>query len=393
MNLVELLEESRHRYGNKRAVSHGEQNITYSELNVGSARFAAALRAFGIRKGDRVALLMSNSPEFVLAYFGTVRSGAVAVLLDPKYKRAELSVLFKDCNPRVLVSETACLDSLAYNPEELKRIELVINVSHEPCKCSMSLADFMAAPSGLAKTVRISDADPAHIAYTSGPSFTPRGVLVSHGNLVKEIQTSAMSFEQSEKDVVVQFALPMHHVIGLVVIMLTSIYCGSSLIILNGVSTENLMAAVERHKITMFMGVPFIHAMLLRKVEEEGIQHDLGSLRVCASAGDILPKDIVENYRKLLNLRLINFYGLTETLGHVTCEPLHGLHKAGSVGPALPQWRVTIVGPEGDELPCKQPGQVIISGPMMDSYYHKRKATAEVIKDGRPIHRRHRRDG
>jgi long-chain acyl-CoA synthetase len=382
MNLVGMLEEASLRYGEKCALIHGDRHLSYAELNAASMRFAAALGAFGINKGDRVAMLLGNSIEFVTAYFGIVKMGAVAVLLDPKYKQAELASLFNDCHLRVLLSETACLDSLSPHLDELKYIELVVNISHEPHSHSVSFADFMASAKGQINPVEISDTDLAHIAYTSGPSFTPRGVMVPHGNLVKEIQISARSFEQSESDAVVQFALPMHHVIGLAVVVLTSLYCGSSIIILNGVSIESLTSSIERHGITMFIGVPFIHAMLVRKAEEEGIKHDLSSLRVCASAGDILPATIVEKYRKLLNLRLINFYGLTETMGHVTCEPLHAPSNPGSVGPELPGWHIKIVDAGGIELPARQPGEVIISGPIMSGYYHKPLATAEVIKDG-----------
>jgi long-chain acyl-CoA synthetase len=182
--------------------------------------------------------------------------------------------------------------------------------------------------------------------------------------------------------VVIQFALPLHHVIGLAVVMLTSIYCGSTIILLNGISIDSLAAAIERHRITMFMGVPFIHAMLVRKIEEEGLKHDLSSLRVCASAGDILPATIVEKYEKLLGMKLINFYGMTETLGHVTCEPLYALSKTGSVGPALPGWQIKVVDLACIELPARQPGEVIISGPMMAGYYRKSQATSEVVKNG-----------
>jgi long-chain acyl-CoA synthetase len=382
MNLVEILEAACRRYGGKNAIVHGERHLTYAELAAASSQFADALAVSGIRKGDRVALLLGNSPEFVIAYFGIVSTGAVAVLLDPKYKSFELSALLQDCQPRVLVSETACLDALSPPLEELKKIELVIHAGHESRSGSVSLADFITSRDNGFKPVRTADDELAHIAYTSGPSFAPLGVMTPHGNLLKEIQISAGSFEQSETDVVVQFALPMHHVIGLVVVMLTSLYCGSSLIILNGVSTESLMSTIERHKVTMFMGVPFIHTMLVRKIEEDGIKHNLGSLRICASAGDILPETVTEKYRELLNLRLINFYGLTETMGHVTCEPLHGPHKTSSVGPALPGWRIKVVGPDGAELQPQKAGEVIISGPMMTGYYHKAQATAAAIRDG-----------
>ena len=382
MNLVEMLDEANRRYGKKSAIKHGDRHITYAELNEASMRFASSLCSFGLRKGDRVAMLLGNSIEFVVAYFGIVRVGAVAVLLDPKYKVSELSSLFDDCQPRVLVSETTYLDSFSPHLEGINHIELVVNISHDARNYSVSFADFMMSGAGHDKPAQISDSDLAHIAYTSGPSFEPKGVMVSHGNLVEEIRISASSFEQSENDVVMQFALPLHHIIGLAVVMLTSLYCGSTIIFLNGISIDSLTAAIERHRVTMFMGVPFIHAMLVRKVEEEGIKHDLSSLRLCASAGDILPAVIVEKYEILLGLRLINFYGMTETLGHVTCELLHALSKTGSVGPALPGWQIKVVDKRGSELPSRQPGEVIISGPMMAGYYHKLQVTSEVVKDG-----------
>ena len=382
MNVVELLEETAAKYGQRPAVVHGERELSYAHLNKASASFASSLCRRGIKKGDRVALLLGNSIEFVIAYFGILKTGALAVLLDPKYKSAELVSLFGDFRPRAVVCDIDRPDDPLLQLKDPCGIEFFVTTWHHAQGIAESFTVFISPSSDEFKPVSLHDSDPAHISYTSGPSFSPRGVVAPHGNLVREIQISACSFEQSEKDVVIQFALPMHHVIGLTVVMLASIYCGSRLIILNGVSVDNLLAGIERHGVTMFMGVPFIHTMVLRKIESEGLKHSLDSLRICASAGDILPVDIVQNYLKLLNLRLINFYGLTETLGHVTCEPLHGSSKPGSVGPALPGWDVAIEGPGTVNLPAGQSGEVIIQGPMMSRYYLNPVATEEVIKNG-----------
>ena len=382
MNLVQMLKESSRRFGEKAAVTHGERHLSYAALDAASDHFAAALRAAGISKGDRVAMLLGNSLEFVIGYFGIVRTGAVAVLLDPKYKSAELASLFQDCHPRVLISETAYLDSFSHQLEGLDNIETIVNIGLETRDRSVSFADFMSSGVIHDQPVHISENDLAHIAYTSGPSFNPHGVMAPHGHLMKEIEISAGSFMKGPSDVVVQFALPMHHVIGLVVVMLTSLYCGSRLIILDGVSIDSLTSTIERQRVSVFMGVPFIHAMLLRKVKEEGLKSALGSLRLCASAGDILPPMIVEQYKQLLNLRLVNFYGLTETLGHVTCEPLEGPSKTGSVGPALPGWKVKVVDSSGRELPAGKPGEIVIHGPMMTGYYAQPRLTVETLRSG-----------
>jgi long-chain acyl-CoA synthetase len=382
MNLVEMLSEAAEKYAERPAVVHGDRVVSFNRLDEMSSSFGAALCGCGIKKGDRVALLLGNSIDFVIAYFGIVKTGAVAVLLDPKYKSGELISLLEDSRPRAAVCEIESPESPIIQIKERFGIEFLVNVANHAPVHALSFSDLISVPDEGYKPVQLDEGDPAHISYTSGPSFSPRGVVAPHGNLVEEIRISASSFAQDSSDAVIQFALPMHHVIGLTVVMLASIYCGSRLVILNGVSIDNLLSAIERHNITMFMGVPFIHSMVLRKIETEGIRHSIGSLRVCASAGDILPVEIVQNYFRLLNIRLINFYGLTETLGHVTCEPINGPSRPGSVGPALPGWKIVIAGPDSVKSPPGQPGEVIINGPMMSGYYKNPEATAEIIRDG-----------
>ncbi len=382
MNLVEMLSEGAAKYAERLAVVHGEQDISFNHLDEMSSSFGAALCRRGIKKGDRVALLLGNSIDFIVAYFGIVKTGAIAVLLDPKYKSLELISLLEDSRPRAVVCEIENPESPILQIKELFGIEFLVSTGHHAPGLAISFSDFISPQLDGFKPARLTDTDPAHIAYTSGPSFSPRGVVAPHGNLVKEIGISASSFKQGVNDTVIQFALPMHHVIGLTVVMLASIYSGSRLVILNGVSVDNLLAAIERHKVTMFMGVPFIHSMVLRKIETEGVKHSLASLRICGSAGDILPIAIVQNYLRLLNLRLINFYGLTETLGHVTCEPVNRPSRPGSVGPALPGWKIEVADTDSAPLPLGHRGEVIISGPMMSGYYNNPRATAEIIKDG-----------
>ncbi len=383
MNLVEMLSAAAAKYADRPAVVHGERDISFNRLDEMSSCFGVALYRRGIKKGDRVALLLGNSIEFIIAYFGIVKAGAIAVLLDPKYKPDELISLFGDSRPRAAICEIENPESTILQVKKRFGIEMLVNVAaHHAQIDALSFSDFISVPANEHIPVNLTDEDPAHISYTSGPSFSPKGVLASHGNMVAEIVISASSFKQGPTDTVIQFALPMHHVIGLTVVMLASIFSGSRLVILNGVSIDNLLAAIERHKVTMFFGVPFMHSMVLRKIETEGVKHSMGSLRICASAGDILPIETVQNYLKLLNIRLINFYGLTETLGHVTCEPVNGTSRPRSVGPALSGWKIGVEVPGLTGGRSGQQGEVIIQGPMMSGYYNNPAATAEIIKGG-----------
>ena len=152
---------------------------------------------------------------------------------------------------------------------------------------------------------------------------------MSHQALVKEAAISGDGFQQTDKDIVVLFALPMHHAFGLVVIMLTAIAKGSTVIILPGLSIGNLTEVIEREKATIFMAVPFVHALIVNTAESEGTEHDLSSLRVWGTAGAAMPANISQKLGQYLGLTAVDFWGMTESAAHVTCQSLDGRGKPG----------------------------------------------------------------
>ena len=382
MNLKIILEDIAGQHGEKTAIISDGFRVSYAELDEASNRIANTLLEMGVKKGDRVAMLLLNSPQFVTVYFGIVKIGAIAVPLDTKYKIIELTCLLDHCQPKVLFAEGQYLELLIPALSVFGYIEHVISLSNEGNGQFLSYKEIMARGSTRKIKVDIAPEDIAYIAYTSGPAFSPRGAMLSHGNLVRAVEISADSFQQTDRDIVMLFALPMHHIVGLVIILLTSIYRGSKVIMLPGLSINSLMEAIEKEKATILIGVPFIHALIVKKAREEGIEHDLGSLRICASIGAPLPVKIIEQFDRCLGLRLINFYGLTESTAHVTCQPLNGSGKLASVGRALPGWEVKVVDENNIELPPNQSGEVVIRGPIMEGYYKNSQNTTEIIKDG-----------
>ena len=380
MNLNQMLERAVKRYGGKTAVAMGDHRLSYAELGEASNKVANTLISMGVRKGDRVAMLLPNSPEFVTTYFGVVKAGGVAVPLDTKYKLTELISLYGDSQPRVLVTESPFLEPLVPVLSRIKSIEQVIDLSSKYEGQFLSYQEVMAASPAQAVEVELEPEDTAHIAYTSGPSFHPKGVMMSHQALAREAAISGDGFQQTDKDVVVLFALPMHHAFGLVVIMLTAITKGSAVIILPGLSISSLMEVIEREKATIFMGVPFVHALIVNAAEVEGIRHDLSSLRLWGTAGAAMPAKISQKIRQHFGLAAVDFWGMTESAAHVTCTSLDGTGKPGSVGKALLGWELRIVDDEGRELPPNKPGEIVVRGPIMSGYYNNPQATAQVIK-------------
>jgi len=336
----------------------------------------------GVKKGDRVAMLLANNPEFVIIYFGIVKIGGIAVPLSVRYKVDELTSLFNNFQPKVLVAEGPSLELLVSALPRFKYIEHVIDLDDRYAGQFVSYHQIMTTSSVRQVEMALAPEDTAVIVYTSGPTINPRGVVLSHYSLVTEATISAYGFQQSDKDRVILFALPMHHAMGLVGVLLTAVYKGSTVIIVPGLSIKGVMEIIERERGTIFIGVPYIYALMVDAAEKEGIESDLGSLRLCGSAGAPLSHGIIRRFKQHFGMELIDFWGLTEAVCHATCSPVDGSGKFGSVGKALPGWELKIVDDNGNVLPTNHPGEIIVKGPIMKGYYNNPQATAEVIKDG-----------
>ncbi len=384
MNLKLMLEEAARRYGKKTAIVLGDRRLSYAELDEASNKIANALIKLGISKGERVAMLLPNSSEFVIIYFGIVKAGGIAVPLDTRYKVGELASLFASCQPKVLVAESPSLEPLVPALSRFKYIEQVIDLNSNHEEQFLSYREIMTTASSNRVEVELNPEDIAYLAYTSGPIFHPRGVMASHQNMLREAVIVAEGFQQSDQDVVMLFALPLHHAFGLVAVLLTSVYKGSTVIIVpgTGLSIGSLMETIKKERGTILLGVPYIFALAVKMARREGVKNDLSSLRLCGSGGAPLSLNVARQFKRYYGFNLIDFWGLTEATCIVTCPPLDGTGKLGSVGKALPGWEVKIVDDSGNELPPNQPGEIIVRGPIMNGYYHNPQATAEAIKDG-----------
>jgi len=379
MNLGLMLEAAAARHLGKAAIVLGDVGIDKA-----SNKVANALLKIGVKKGDRIAMLLSNSPEFVITFFGIIKAGAIAVPLDPQYKLDELAALFNDCLPVMLVSESPCLEPLIPYLSGFDSIKHVIDLSSQSEGQFISYRQIIETGSIRRISVEPQPEDNATILYTSGPTLQPRGVMLSHGGLVKEACITSDSFQQTDQDIVMLYALPMYHVFGLVAILLAAVSKASTVVMVpgTGLSISSFMSSIERQKGTIFLGVPYIFALAVDMAEKEGIRSDLSSLRLCSSSADFMPANLIKRFKELYGFKILDCFALTEAVCHVTCPPLDGSGKAGSVGKALPGWQVKIVDNDDREMPAKQAGEIVLKGQFMSGYYNNPQATAEVLKNG-----------
>lgn len=248
MNLKTFLREVAEKYGDKTAIKSGDKRLSYAELDKASNRAAHAFINLGITRGDRVAFLLGNSPEFVVAFFGLVKIGAIVVPLDPKYKLTELIPLFSDCKPRTLLTESPCLESIMPALNKFPFIEQIVDFSTGKHQAYTYFNEILTACPDTPVEYEAAPGDVAVIAYTSGASLTPHGIMLTHQSISIEATISGEGFAQTEKDIVPVFALPLHHAAGLTIVALTALYRGSTLVMMSGMSIPALLETIEKEK-------------------------------------------------------------------------------------------------------------------------------------------------
>lgn len=382
MNLSDMLKRTSQKYPSNIAITSEERSITYIALEEESSNAAKTLKSFGIDRGDRVVLLAENSIGWVAAYFGIIKIGAIAVPLDAKYKQLELESIFLDCRPKCIITLESHYKPVIEAAKVLVENPVLLKLGGGDCTKLEAFGEFSKPLLENVLYAPVTDDDIAHISYTSGPVLkNPLGVMIAHGKLVEGLAISKDNLKQTEKDIAVLVALPMHHMVGLVVVMLTAFYCGSSVIMLSGLSVEALLKTIKDKSTTIFVAVPFVHALLLKEASGKSLDFDFSKLKVAGSIGAPLTQELAESFNNKFGKRLMDFYGLTESTVQVTSQEICG-STLGSVGKALGGWEIKVVNKDGEALSQGQEGKVMAKGPIMKGIYGKAEETARLIKNG-----------
>jgi len=369
-------------HGGRTALTAGDRSYSYAELESVSDRVAAALKGMGVSRGDRVALALANCPEFVFIYLGAVKMGAVAVPLDPKFKYAELASILKHARPRVLFAGEPVLGIVAPHRDKFAPMLMVACAADAP-PGTVGYEALLAQAVGKPVKSALAAVDTAQIHYTSGPAFRPLGVMLSHRAVTGGVQISADAFGLTREDVLLLFALPLHHIYGLTILLLSAFARGSRVVLQQGNSLTELWRTVEREKISVFLGVPYVFSLAAGSADKGDLAyHDLGSLRLCVSGGAPLALSVKQHFEAATGRTLHQLYGLTESGVHVTLTSLSDGHTPGSVGRLMRGWQLRIVDRAGRECAPGETGELRLRGPVMDGHYRDPESTARALHDG-----------
>ena len=404
-SLAQAFKAIARQYPDRIAVISGNDSLDYQTLDNKSDAFAAALAKMGVSLGDRIGLYCMNSPFFVIAYLGIVKSGATVVPINLLINTSEMAFILNDASAKGLVYHAAFSGQAALLKTSVTSLAFTVSMGGEggnAVEFSSTVPSTIGGGLGwgrvkseasLWEELLDTDAPPpaidwhpqedlAVILYTSGTTGNPKGAMLTHGNLLANVSSVQRAMQWRPGGDTVLVVLPMFHAFAGTVGLLTPLLYGCTIVPLPRFEPELVAKTIYETRSTIFLGVPSMFTVLLRLKPERASW--LESLRFCISGGAALPVEILRRFEAQFGKKIYEGDGPTEC-GPVTCvNPVGGLGKPGTVGLPIPGVEMRIIGEEGvTPLPIGEVGEIAVRGPnVMKGYWNQPEATAEAFRDG-----------
>ncbi len=382
LSIASILAESAVRHADRTAVVLGDLRLTYAQLWGHAKQYAQVLRDHGVGPGDKVALLLPNTPHFPLAYFGALALGAVAVPVHALLKAEEIEYVLTDSGAKVLVCAAPLLGEGAKGAELAGVPVLAVMDGGDATITRIDNLAFEVAPiDGLAPR---EPEDTAVILYTSGTTGKPKGAEITHLNVTMNVVASAMhSFDIDENDVVLG-CLPLFHTFGQTCCMNTAFYVGATVVLLPRFDGAAALELLVKEQCTIFMGVPTMYIGLLEAAKTSELRPQLKS---ALSGGAALPLPVLESFTEVFGTQILEGYGLTETSPVATFNQIGFDPVPGTVGKQIWGVEVEVAKAELDDsielLPTGELGEIVVRGHnIFKGYLNKPEETAKAIVDG-----------
>ncbi|MSR06033.1 MAG: long-chain fatty acid--CoA ligase [Gemmatimonadetes bacterium] len=409
--LSRLLADAARGYPDRDAIRFQNARLTFSRLHDEVRRLATAFSGMGAQPGDRIAIMLPNIPQCVIAFYAALEIGAVPAMTNPLYVPREIEYQWNDCGATIavvgdwtyeqkvkgirdrlpvkhyVVASVAEYLRFPLNllaPFKLRRMSPPMAARVVPGPGIYSFRRLIESTPPNPPPVNISMDDVAVLLYTGGTTGVSKGAMLTQRNLSCNVQQLIAWFHQPLGQEVQLAALPIFHSFGMTVCMAFPLSIAATLVLVpNPRDIKSVLQAIVKHRVTLAPQVP---AMFNAVTQFSGVEKlDLRSIKICNSGSAPLSVDVLERYEKLTGAKICEGYGLTETSPVTHCNPVESMRKVGAIGVPLPSTDARVVDTdEGTrDLPAGEPGELILRGPqVMKGYWNKPEETANSIRNG-----------
>lgn len=378
MTLGEMLERSAEKYPDKIAIVFKERHTTYEELNAEANKLGRALNALGVGAGDKVGVLMPNCPEFIVGVFAALKAGAIFVPLNVALQGRELTYVINHSDAKAIICAPPFDEVLSMLRPQIPQAKFIITLNDDPDDPKLLSYHTLTAPhdgSNLKPVVNLEDT--AAIYYTSGTTGLPKGAMLSHVNVLTNTVAIGKAVNASRNDFPLT-CVPMFHALAMTACVMVPVFGGMTNVLMEVFLPQPVLQAFNDWKITVFVGVPTMFAVLANMPHLD--RYDVSHLRLGFCGGAPLTTVIADKFEAKFPCKIYEGYGLSECSPLVSVNPLNN-RKIGSIGKSMDRITWKIVDKKGMELPRNTTGEIIVSGPnIMKGYYKNDEATQETIK-------------
>ncbi|MGA1862170.1 fatty acid--CoA ligase [Deferribacter thermophilus] len=382
-NLGDMLIQNAKRLKSKKYIFFEDKKYTYMEVNKITNKIAHALINLGLKKGDRVAILMDNSPEFLFSFFAITKCGAIAVPINNFLKQEEVEYILNDCQVKYLISTENYKDYFAYLKDKVDSLVAILTYNYLSPH-SVDLNELIKDEPDSDLPCDFDMDELAVLIYTSGTTGHPKGAMLTHKNLLSNCDACNKAFKVKKNDRFLLF-LPMFHSYAFTTCVLLPTFLGCSIIILRSVMelrSKKFKNVLLFKRPTFFLGVPQVFSALSKAKLPKWFIKFLYPVRIHVSGGAPLPEEILNEFKNKFNRPIIEGYGLSEASPVVSVNRLEW-QKPYSVGLPLPGVEVKVVNDDEEELPVGEIGELIVKGPnVMKGYWNLPEATDQAIRNG-----------
>ena len=408
ISLYDMFKQTVERFPNNKAISFMGRELTYQELLELIDTFAAALEGLGVKKGDRVAIHLPNSTQFIITYYAAQAIGAVVVPCNPMYVARELTYqlndsgantvitmtrfynLIKEIQPQTKLKNIVVTNIKDYFPGMLRFLYTIAKEKKEGDRIKIaaedySFLDLMKANKGKKpRPVKVLPEDRAVFMYTGGSTGVSKGAVLQHRNvLANALQVKSWCTDLKEGEEIVLSVLPFFHSYGMTTALNLPLFSGCKAVLLPQFVLDDVLKTIDKEKPTLFPGVPTMYVAINNAPNLD--KHDIKSIRICISGAAPLPVEVQRQFEKNTGGKLVEGYGLSEASPVTHCNPVYGKNVIGSIGLALPDTEVKIMDIETgeEEQPLGEVGEMCVRGPqVMECYHNMPEETKHSLRNG-----------